>query len=120
MAERVATRDPKQAIPFDWGSIEWLVNAERLPDSRMTFGFVEIQPGAKNMRHYHPNCDEVLFLLEGEIDHRIGEEIYHLTPGTAIHIPQGVPHDARNRGATVARMVVAYSDGNRETVTCDE
>jgi hypothetical protein len=34
----------------------------------------------------------------------------------AIHIPMGVPHDAANTGAVVARMVVAYSSGDRQTV----
>jgi hypothetical protein len=34
----------------------------------------------------------------------------------AIHIPLGVEHDAINRSEQVARMVVAYSTGDRQTV----
>ena len=86
----------------------------------MTFGYVEIKAGQKNARHLHPNCDEVLYLIEGDLEHRLGDESVPLRPGMAIHIPTGVAHDAVNRGATTARMVVAYSTGDRQTVTLDD
>jgi mannose-6-phosphate isomerase-like protein (cupin superfamily) len=113
---RIAAVDPEQADAFDWGIIQWLVSARRLADSQMTFGYVEIKPGMKNIRHYHPNCDEVLFLLEGELDHSLGEARFPLRAGMAIHIPMGTHHDAVNRGDVAARMVVAYSSGDRRTV----
>jgi quercetin dioxygenase-like cupin family protein len=117
---RVNAVDGAQAQVFDWGSIQWLVNGRRLADSQLTFGYVEIKAGLKNPRHYHPNCDEVLYLLEGELDHSLGDDLYHLTAGMAIHIPTGIAHDAVNRGAQVARMVVAYSSGDRQTVMLQE
>src|SRR5436305_1898039 len=109
---RVAAVERAKAQTFDWGTIQWLVSGRQLADCRLTFGYVEIEPGLKNPKHYHPNCDEALFLLEGELDHSLGDELFHLTPGMAIHIPTGVGHDAVNHGATVARMVVAYSSGD--------
>ena len=113
---RVTTIDQAAAMAFDWGSIQWLVSDQLQTDSRMTFGFVQIKPGVKNPKHLHPNCDEVLYLLEGELEHSLGEERFRLRPGMAIHIPAGVSHDAINLGQGVARMVVAYSDGDRQTV----
>jgi quercetin dioxygenase-like cupin family protein len=113
---RVAGVDRARAATFDWGSIQWLIDARAFADSRVTLGFVEIRPDRKNPRHYHPNCDEALFLLEGELDHSLGDQVFHLTPGTAIHIPAGAAHDATNRGAETARMIVAYSTGDRRTV----
>src|SRR5689334_22089181 len=94
---RVGVVDGTQALPFDWGTIQWLVSGRQIPDSRLTFGYVEIKAGTKNPKHYHPNCDEVLFLIEGELDHSLGKDIIHLTPGMAIHIPTGLSHDAVNR-----------------------
>ena len=96
-----------------------MVSDQLQVDSQMTFGFVQIKPGVKNPRHFHPNCDEVLYLLEGELEHSLGNEHVHLRPGMAIHIPAGVEHDAVNRGAEMARMVVAYSSGDRQTVMCE-
>ena len=110
---RVSSAD---AIGFDWGSIQWLVNRELAGDAEITFGYVEINPGSKNPRHLHPNCDEVLYVLEGELVHSVGEEIVELGPGTALLIPRNAAHDARNPGQVPARVVVAYSSGDRQTV----
>lgn len=117
---RVAAVDSDKAMTFDWGTIQWLVSGRHIADSQLTVGYVEIKPGLKNFRHYHPNCDEVLYLLEGELDHSLGGERFPLTAGMAIHIPQSMAHDAVNRGTVVARMVVAYSSADRQTVTVEE
>lgn len=102
-----------------WGFMQWLCSGAQFADAQQTFGYVEINPGQKNPRHLHPNSDEVLYLLEGELDHWIDDQVYHLTKGMAIHIPQGAEHDARNTGAAVARMVVAYPTADRQVVMCE-
>ena len=96
------------------------IESSSLPGSDLTFGYVQIAPGAKNPKHYHPNSDEVLYLLEGTLDHSLEDEIHQLRPGMAIHIPVGVKHDAINRSGQMARMVVAYSTGDRQTVMCED
>lgn len=108
--------DQNAANQFPWGSIQWLCSNELFADANLTFGYVQIEPGQKNPRHYHPNSSEVLFLIEGELDHSVGDQVFHLTAGKSIFIPLGVEHDARNGGATTARMVVAYPTGDRQAV----
>lgn len=110
---RVGETDEGKAHPFPWGSIQWLCDGQMFPDAQQTFGHVQINAGAKNPKHLHPNSDEMLYLLEGELDHSLGDEMYHLTPGMSIHIPQGVEHDARNTGDVLARMIVAYPTSDR-------
>lgn len=117
---RVNTKETVDSMPFDWGAIHWLVSGAQMPDAKMTFGYVEIKAGQKNFKHLHPNCDEVLYLLEGELDHSLGEETFHLVPGSAVHIPEGVSHDALNRSNITARMLVAYSEADRQTVTLED
>lgn len=114
----VARVDLEAAAEFGWGKIHWLVNRELSGNTEITFGIVEIAPGAKNPRHRHPNCDEVLYVMDGELEHGIGEDFVRLQPGTALLIPRDVPHDARNTGVVMARLVVSYSTGDRETVLC--
>jgi quercetin dioxygenase-like cupin family protein len=106
------------AAEHDWGSISWLFAGSVAPGS-LTFGYVEIAPGKKNPRHFHPNTDEVLYLFEGRLRHSLGDDVFDLAPGDAIYIPATVPHDARNDGAVTARMLVAYATGEREMVLCD-
>lgn len=106
---------PHDANHFSWGSIQWMVSQKQYAEAALTFGHVEIKAGSKNPLHVHPNCDEVLFLLEGELDHSVNGDTVRLLPGMSLFIPKNAPHDARNVGMTTARMVVAYSSGDRQT-----
>jgi quercetin dioxygenase-like cupin family protein len=113
---RVTRVDDGDANQFGWGSIQWLCSGAMLDDAEQTFGFVQIRAGANNPEHYHPNSDEVLYLLEGELDHSLGDDVFRLTPGMSIHIPRGVPHNAVNTSGVTARMVVAYPTSDRQAV----
>jgi quercetin dioxygenase-like cupin family protein len=104
------------AHQFDWGSIQWLVSDRLDAGAGITFGHVEIKAGSKNPRHLHPNCDEVLYLMEGELDHSLDGQVVRLRPGMSLFIPANAEHDAVNVSNVVARMVVAYSSGDRQTV----
>jgi quercetin dioxygenase-like cupin family protein len=120
MTERVRPKDPAAAAAMPWGSIQWLVSGELTPGATVTFGYVEIAAGAKNPLMRHPNCDEVLYLLDGELEHSVEGEVFRLKPGDAIHIPRGAKHDARNPGSVAARMVVAYDTGERQIEILDQ
>lgn len=101
---------------FEWGEITWLDNAEITGSETLTVGLVTILPGKSNPEHLHPNCDEALLLLEGELVHTVGEERFTLRPGDLIHIPQGARHKAHSTGPVPARMVVTYNTGRRQVV----
>ncbi len=116
----VASVDSGQANQFNWGSIQWLFSGGRIDGAQITFGYVEIESGQKNPRHYHPNSEEVLYLLEGELNHSLDSEVVYLKAGDAIFIGQNVRHDAFNPGAVTARMVVAYPTGDRQAVMLEE
>ena len=113
----LASRGAGQLAEFAWGAIEWLFNGELAPGAEQTLGYVEIAPGQKNPLHAHPNCEELLYLIEGELDHSLEGEVYRMQPGQVIRVPAGAQHDARNVGATTARMVIIYSDPARQMVT---
>lgn len=103
-------------LTFDWGQIRWLCNGKIDPDAQMTFGVVDIEPGKSNPRHYHPNCEEYIFVVRGECDHSLGEETFQLRTGDMLRIPQGVMHHAVNTGGERVYMVIVYSSPDRQTV----
>src|SRR5205823_5447023 len=71
--ERLMTHaDARPALTFPWGGIKWLCNRETDPEAAQTLGLVFINPGAHNLLHYHPNCEELLHVLSGTCDHRLG------------------------------------------------
>jgi quercetin dioxygenase-like cupin family protein len=102
-----------------WGRIRWLANDE-LAGVGATVGYVEIEAGASNPLHLHPNCSEILVLLEGALTHRVGEKSVDLVADDVVVIPAGVPHQATNVGSTTARMLVAYDAGVREFVRVED
>jgi len=114
---RSAERDPET---FDWGEIVWLDSHPLTGSTGLTVGEVTIETGCANGAHYHPNCEEALYLLEGELRHTLGEEATTLTPGDCLHIPEGVVHAAESVGDDDAVAVIAYDTGDREAVFVDD
>ena len=100
--------------------IKWLFSGRTSPDAEQTLGYVVIEPGSKNPLHAHPNCEEVLYLISGEIDHSLEDAVYRLKAGDSIRVPAGVKHDARSVGSEPAAMIVCYSSPNREMVSYEK
>ena len=78
----------RPVLSFDWGAIQWLCNGEIDPEAQQTFGLVYIHVGQQNPPHYHPNCEELIYVLSGECDHRLGEATIHLETGSAPASPR--------------------------------
>ena len=104
-----------EVVPIEqsWGNLRWLFDGERTPGTGMTLGVVEIAVGESNPCHLHPDCEEVLYLIEGELEHAIGDAWVKMVAGDAIRVGPGTPHQARNTGAVPARMIVAYDAPER-------
>lgn len=116
MATITSLSDEKHVLDMDWGKIQWLCGQEIDPDCEMTFGMVYIHAGVENTRHYHPNCEEYIFVLSGECDHTLGDESYHLKPGMMLRIPRGIPHNAKVTTWEPCRMLIMYSAPDRQTI----
>ncbi len=105
---------PIESTP--WGTLQWLVNKDS-PELGMTVGRVTFKPGESNPGHHHPNCDEILIVVRGRLEHSLpegGSAI--LSPGDAIVLPRGKAHHARNIGADTAEVIVVFNNENRLTV----
>ena len=97
-----------------WGSLRWLAGKEIGNAEGLTVGRVIIKAGHCNPRHAHNNCEEVLYLLAGRLEHSIGDETVTLEAGESITLPAGVFHDARSIGGADADMLVVYNAGRRD------
>jgi quercetin dioxygenase-like cupin family protein len=101
---------------FPWGRLTWFASRALGNSEHMTVGRCIIRPGQANPKHYHPNCTEVLVVLEGTVAHTLeGEEDCTLSPGDVITVPPNVPHRARNLGTTDAVLLVTFSSADRQT-----
>jgi quercetin dioxygenase-like cupin family protein len=113
---RVARVADRQVEETDWGRLEWMVSGKLGNSTTMTVGRCYIEPGKENPRHYHPNCDEVLHVLQGSIEHSLDDETVTMTAGDTISIPQGSFHNARNVGTEQAVFVISFSTADRQVV----
>jgi quercetin dioxygenase-like cupin family protein len=63
--------------------------------------------------HVHEN-DVWLYVLEGEMHARVGEEVVTATPGCWVLKPRRVPHTMWNAGPEPARIIELYTPGGFE------
>lgn len=99
-----------------WGRLVWMVSGALGSSETMTIGRCFIEPGQANPRHYHPNCDEVLHVLRGTVEHTVGDETFPMTAGDIVSIPRGNLHNARNVGDDVAEFLICFNTPDRQTV----
>jgi quercetin dioxygenase-like cupin family protein len=100
----------------DWGRLVWMVAGKLGNSDSLTVGRCIIKPACANPPHYHPNCDEVLHVLHGVIEHRVGDQHVQMSAGDTISIPTGQIHNARNVGTDDAELMISFSSADRQTV----
>jgi mannose-6-phosphate isomerase-like protein (cupin superfamily) len=118
----VINRDSVPAfITKDTSTIRELLAPRNSRIVRQSLAEANLAPGAATEAHYHPNTEEIYYLLAGEGMMAIEAERQHVVPGDAIAIPAGVRHQIRNTGQTelvfLCCCVPAYMDS--DTVMCD-
>jgi quercetin dioxygenase-like cupin family protein len=115
MLTKVVTDAEAQAkrIDEDWGSLTWLAGRKQGNAEGLTLGRVVIKVGFCNPRHIHGNCEEVLYLMKGKLEHTLSDEKVVLEAGDTITIPTGAAHNAVSVGDEDADMIVAYDSADR-------
>ena len=103
-----------------WGSLQWVCNEKLMPGSAQTVGLATILPGKKNPVHYHPNCEEVLYVISGQGLQSYDGRTILLKPGMTIRIPAMVKHNMINTGTETLRTLISFSAGDRQTVFLGE
>jgi len=96
-----------------FGSVEWAVRAGHPDGAEQTVGLATFDAGESNVEHVHPNCEEVVYVLDGEVEHTLGDQRVTLRAGDLIVVPRGVPHQLRNTGDAPVRAYVVFSSPER-------
>jgi len=105
----------REIIEADWGRLVWFASGKLGNSADMTAGQCIIKPGCENPLHSHPNCSEVLHVVQGAIMHTAagGAEV-RLAEGDTIVVPPDFPHQARNVGDIDAVLLIAFSSADRQ------
>jgi quercetin dioxygenase-like cupin family protein len=111
-AGRLVMRRPGDE-PGTWamGSLfQHLVRAGE-SDGRLGVSLVTQPPGIATPYHRHTREAEALFVLDGHISYRAGDELFELSEGCFLHLPVGLPHAFRIRGDRPARFLAVTVPG---------
>lgn len=74
----------------------------------------DLPPGEEVPPHIHHNEEEVLYVVSGEIESRVGEESVDAPAGSCHTIPRGTVHAQANHGTDPATLLVMFSPAHLE------
>lgn len=79
------------------------------------FEFIQEPGGFGPSPHIHREREELFYVLEGEVDILVGEQVVKCQPGGFVLVPRGMPHTFANRGARRAKLLIMFCPaGQRE------
>ena len=98
----IRTEDPAETL--DWGQLRWLSNPPATGAKDLTVIDVTLDPGKGHNFHKHPDQEEVIVVISGQVEQWLDREKRLLGPGDSVFIPAGVVHASFNTGAAEAKL----------------
>ena len=81
-------------------------------DRHMEPFLISLEPSESDEERSAHDGQEFIYVLEGAMEVRLGEEVHVLEPGDSIYYDSTVPHLVKNHGSGSARILaVLYSEG---------
>jgi len=80
----------------DWGSLAWFSSPVASAAKNLVVLEVSLRPAGGHNFHKHPDQEEVIYVLEGEIEQWVDREKRTLRPGDSVFIGAGVVHASFN------------------------
>ncbi len=105
--------------PFD-GSEMLVMAGESTGAGMITVADLFVDPGAKSAYHFHDNTEESIFVVEGDLEFRLGNKKFSVSSGDCVLAPQGIGHGLENIGSTRARLITVYPDPSPNREELDE
>jgi quercetin dioxygenase-like cupin family protein len=73
-----------------------------------------VPPGGGPPPHIHRNEDETFYVVEGQCDIRLGDEIVTAGVGDFVNVPRGAVHNFHNSGDAPMRMILTFTPAGIE------
>ena len=74
-------------------------------DGRVGLALVTQAPGFATPLHRHANEAEAFFLLDGNLTYRAGEDLFEMSAGDFVWLPQTMPHAFRVTSKSPAKVL---------------
>jgi quercetin dioxygenase-like cupin family protein len=91
---------------LDWGELGWITRPSITGGTDIVVIEVILKPGKGHDFHKHPNQEETITVIEGEIEQWLEAEKQLLKPGDSIFIDADIVHASFNVGSQPAKLMV--------------
>lgn len=90
---------------LDWGTLGWLSRPPSTGAKQLTVIDVDLLPGKGHDFHKHPDQEEVIFVVNGEIEQWLETSNQTLKPGDSVFIPKDMVHASFNVSEGPAKLL---------------
>jgi quercetin dioxygenase-like cupin family protein len=90
---------------LDWGVLGWLSRPSSTKAKDLTVIEVNLKPGFGHNFHKHPEQEEVIYVIEGEVEQWLEQEKRLLKPGDSVFIGADVVHASFNISSQPAKLL---------------
>jgi len=90
---------------LEWGSLRWMSHPPSTGAQQLTVIEVTLQPGKGHDFHKHPEQEEVIYVMSGEIEQWLQQEQQILSAGDSVYVPANGVHASFNIGDGPARLL---------------
>lgn len=73
-----------------------------------------VGPGFSPPWHVHHEEDEMMYVLEGDVIFKCGDELFRAGPGSFVFLPRHIPHSFKNLSETSARWLILATPAGLE------
>lgn len=92
---------------LDWGELGWITRPSSVGATFLTTIEVTLKPGKGHNFHKHPDQEETIYVLSGEIEQWLERDKQILRPGDTIFIAPDVVHASFNVSDSPVRLLVS-------------
>jgi quercetin dioxygenase-like cupin family protein len=90
---------------LEWGSLAWFSSPAASSSKDLVVLEVTLRPAGGHNFHRHPNQEELIYVIEGEIEQWVGQEKRVLRPGDSAFIGADVVHASFNVSDRNAKLL---------------
>ena len=108
MSAKFRIADEVERTPREWGEVALLCHPQSTGAKQLTVVQAIITPSQGHGFHKHPDQEEVIYVLIGEVEQWLDRDKRILRPGDSVFIPAGMVHASFNAGKHHATILAVF------------
>jgi quercetin dioxygenase-like cupin family protein len=94
---------------LDWGWLAWCSRPADTGAENLVVIEVTLAPGGGHAFHKHPQQEELIYVVEGQVEQWREDEQRMMQPGDAVFLPAGTVHASFNTSQRDAKLLAILS-----------